>query len=49
MSAGGPEFEIGIEAIGARGDGIGRDTAGRTLFVAGALAGERVRVRRGAG
>lgn len=43
------ETEIAITAVGARGDGIGRDDAGRAVFVAGALAGDRVRVRTNAG
>jgi 23S rRNA (uracil1939-C5)-methyltransferase len=40
----GNELDIVISAIGARGDGIGRDAQGRTVYVPGALAGERVRV-----
>jgi 23S rRNA (uracil1939-C5)-methyltransferase len=40
----GDEIDIVISTLGARGDGGGRDAEGRTLFVAGALAGERVRV-----
>lgn len=38
------EIDVVISTVGARGDGVGRDANGRTLFVAGALAGERVRV-----
>lgn len=36
------ELDIVISAIGARGDGIGQDAAGRTVYVPGALGGERV-------
>lgn len=46
MSGAEEDFVIDIAAMGTRGDGIGRDEAGRALFVAGALPGERVRVRR---
>ena len=41
-----PQFETVIDGLGAAGDGILHDAAG-TLFVAGALPGERVRVHRG--
>lgn len=36
--------EVVISALGARSDGVGRDSQGRNIFVAGALPGERVRV-----
>lgn len=51
MNTAGEEIEVDIDitALGAQGDGVGRDGAGRAVFVAGALAGERVQVRVGAG
>jgi 23S rRNA (uracil1939-C5)-methyltransferase len=39
------EIELTIESLGARGDGVGRGADGAPVFVAGALAGEKVRVR----
>jgi 23S rRNA (uracil1939-C5)-methyltransferase len=39
------EIEVVIDSLGARGDGIARAADGAQVFVAGALAGERVRVR----
>ena len=42
------EVEVLIEALGAAGDGVAT-LAGRSLFVPGALPGERWRVRPGAG
>ena len=45
-SVGAPQFETVVDALGAAGDGILHREAG-TLFVAGALPGERVRVHRG--
>lgn len=41
------EHEIVIDALGARGDGIGRGADGAPVFVAGALPGERVRAALG--
>lgn len=38
------DTDIIISDLGARGDGVGRDSQGRSIFVAGALPGERVRV-----
>ena len=45
---GGRQIELVIESIGARGDGIGHDSAaqgGRPVFVPATLPGDRVRVR----
>ncbi len=39
------EIEVTIESLGARGDGIAQGADGASLFVAGALVGEKVRVR----
>ena len=38
------EAEVDITAVGARGDGVG-DYAGTRVYVAGALPGERHRLR----
>lgn len=40
-----PELELVPERMAAGGDAIARDATGRVVFVAGALPGERVRVR----
>lgn len=39
------EAVVGIERLGASGDGVGRLPGGPTVYVAGALPGETVRIR----
>ena len=41
---GGRQLELEIETLGGRGDGVGQ-VGGRPVFVAGALPGDRLRVR----
>ncbi|MFP3907579.1 MAG: class I SAM-dependent RNA methyltransferase [Acidimicrobiales bacterium] len=45
MSTVGTEIELSTDAVAVGGDAVGRDTDGRVVFVSGALAGERARVR----
>jgi len=46
MAKASPSLDVVVSALGARGDGIGTHE-GQTLYIAGALPGERVRVRPG--
>lgn len=39
------ELDLRIDGVAVGGDGVGRDADGRVVFVAGALPGERARVR----
>ncbi len=42
---GGADLEVVVERLAVGGDGMAREPEGRVVFVAGALPGERVRVR----